>query len=264
MNNGFDNITITLSEFNSIHKFILDYYTANNITVDSFWESEVTGSNFYTIKYKDEIIGYFGIKQKTVLCLFNVFEKYRNRSQKIFETVKRYEEVMQALVPTGDEYFLSLCLDNYVRIEKQAYFSRYVDENKPSEIKNLEFILADVEKDAAILDICHDFLKDIIRDIKEKAEKPEIYIVKDGNEVIGFGVVEYHKIVTGYGSSGMIVREEYRRQGYGANILNGLKGIIKRKGYTAVSGCWYYNHNSLKTMESAGGYSKTRLLRIYF
>jgi uncharacterized membrane-anchored protein YitT (DUF2179 family) len=37
-----------------------------------------------------------------------------------------------------------------------------------------------------------------------------------------------------------------------------------RKGYTAVSGCWYYNHNSKKTMESAGGYSKTRLLKFYF
>jgi hypothetical protein len=62
----------------------------------------------------------------------------------------------------------------------------------------------------------------------------------------------------------MIVREEYRQKGYGANILNGLKNIVKTKGLIPISGCWYYNHNSKKTMESAGAYSRTRLLRFYF
>jgi len=62
----------------------------------------------------------------------------------------------------------------------------------------------------------------------------------------------------------MIVREEYRQKGYGANILNGLKNIVKADGKIPVSGCWYYNHNSRKTIESAGAFSKTRLLRFYF
>ena len=35
----------------------------------------------------------------------------------------------------------------------------------------------------------------------------------------------------------MIVREEFRQKGYGANILYRLKNIVELKGKTALSGC---------------------------
>ncbi|MDR3597359.1 MAG: hypothetical protein P4L60_21705 [Clostridium sp.] len=38
--------------------------------------------------------------------------------------VKYLEEVSEAFVPTGDEFLLSLCLDNFSNIQKQAYFTR--------------------------------------------------------------------------------------------------------------------------------------------
>jgi predicted acetyltransferase len=170
--------------------------------------------------------------------------------------------VKEALIATGDEFFISHAIDNYVKIEKQAYFSIFTEE-KPEKILDIKLELADIEKDEKILNICHDFLKDDIANIKKGMDE-EIYIVRYEDNVIGFGFIEYQKIVNIYASIGMIVREEYRQKGFGSNILNGLKNIVKEKGLQAVSGCWYYNHNSKKTMESAGAYSKTRLLRFYF
>jgi predicted acetyltransferase len=262
MNKVLNDIVIKKCTHENIIKYVSKYYNENKIIVDSFWEGHVKESNFYSIEYNQNIIGYFAINTETVLTLFNIFEQYRNVSQELFGLVKKYESVKEALIPTGDEFFMSHAIDSYVRIEKQAYFSIYT-EKEPEKILDIKLELANVEKDEEILNICHDFLKDEIVNIK-KGKDEEIYIARLKNDVIGFGVIDYQKIVNIYASIGMIVREEYRQKGFGSNILNGLRNIVKGKGLQAISGCWYYNHNSKKTMESAGAYSKTRLLRFYF
>jgi GNAT superfamily N-acetyltransferase len=262
MNKILNDIVIKKCTYENIMKYIFEYYKKNEIIVDSFWEGNVRESNFYTIEYNQNIIGYFAINKETVLILFNIFEQYRNISQELFEVIKKYESVKEALIPTEDEFFLSHAIDNYVKIEKQAYFSIYT-ENKPEKTLDIKLELANVEKDEEILNICYDFLEGEIVNIKKGIDE-EIYIARYENNVIGFGIIEYQKIVNIYASIGMIVCEEYRRKGFGSNILNGLKDIVKEKGLQAISGCWYYNHNSKKAMERARAYSKTRLLRFYF
>jgi len=262
MNKILSGIDIKKCNFEDIKTLVADYYINNGILVDSFWENHVRDGNHYKIMHENEIIGYFSINSETILVLFNVMEKYRNISQELFAIVKKYESIKEALIPTGDEFFISHAIDNYTKLEKQAYLSLYTDKN-PNKIIPVELKHADIEKDMETLELCHDFLKSEIENINKLIDE-EIYIAKHENNVIGFGIVEYQKIADIYASIGMIVREEYRQKGYGANILNGLKNIVKSKGKIPVSGCWYYNHNSRKTMESAGAYSKTRLLRFYF
>jgi len=262
MNKILNFVNIKKCDFEDIKTLVAEYYTNNKIIVDSFWESHVRDSNYYKIMYETEIIGYFSINTGTILVLFNVLEKYRNISQELFTIIKKFESIKEALIPTGDEFLISHAIDNYIKLEKQAYFSIYTDKN-PNEIIPIELKLADIERDTETLNLCHDFLKSEIENIHKLIDE-EIYIAKHENNVIGFGIIEYQKIVNIYASIGMIVREEYRQKGYGANILNGLKNIVKSKGKTPISGCWYYNHNSKKTMENAGTYSKTRLLRFYF
>ena len=248
--------------FRDIEKLVAEYYINNRIIVDSFWEGHIREGNHYKIMYQDNIVGYFSINKQTVLVLFYIFEEYRNISQELFTIIRKFESVKEALIPTGDEFFISHAIDNYIRIEKQAYFSMYSDKN-PKKIIPLELKLADIEKDIEILNLCHDFLNDIIEDSK-KVSGIEIYIVKHENTIIGFGIIHYQEIVNIYASIGMIVIEDYRQKGYGANILYQLSNIVKSKEKQAISGCWYYNHLSKKTTESAGGYSKTRLLKFYF
>jgi len=262
MNELLNNMKIEKCCFNDIKSLVAEYYIENRIIVDSFWETHVREGNFYKIVYNNSIVGYFSIYKETVLVLFNVLEKYRNISQELFIIIRKYESIKEALIPTGDEFLISHAVDNYKQVEKQAYFSIYIDKT-PEKIIPIELKLADIEKDSETLNICYDFLKGEIENI-QKSIDIEIYIAKHENEVIGFGIIEYQKIVDIYASIGMIVREEYRQKGYGGNILNGLRNIVKTKGKIAISGCWYYNHNSKKTMESAGAYSKTRLLRFYF
>ena len=115
MNKVLNNIIIKKCTFENIINYILNYYKENKITVDSFWETHVRESNFYKIEYDKNIIGYFAIHKETVLTLFNIFEYYRNVSDELFDIIKKYESVKEALIPTGDEFFISHAIDNYTK-----------------------------------------------------------------------------------------------------------------------------------------------------
>lgn len=252
-------------EWEEIHPFVERYLKDNRITVESFWEDHVMESNYYKVMCDDQMAGYFAIQDEETLVLFHIFDQYSDQSQALFARAKVYENVTNAMVATGDEYFLSHCIDSFSRIEKQAYFSIYTEKDIPVERqKKLSLRLADVEADLDTLKLSGDFLDGEIDKLREGVEHLQVYIVTCEGETIGFGVVEYGRVVRDIASIGMYVREQYRRQGFAANILRELKALVQGKGYRAFSGCWYYNHNSKKSMESAGAYSKSRLIRFYF
>jgi hypothetical protein len=249
--------------FEEIKERVRQYYTENRIIVDSFWEDHVLVSNIYKILVEGKTIGFFAIHQKQLLTLFNVETEYIHYSQELFNRVKHYEEVFEAFIPTGDELFLSLALDDFSKLEKQAYFS--VDSKRKIESTkiNQDFILtlAGVEYLELIKQLSDNFFGE---SLKYHLEAGHIYIGRLLNEVVGFGIIDYGRVVPHFASIGMIVRPEFRCQGMASNILISLKNVVNAKGLQPISGCWYYNHNSKKSVQSAGLCSKTRLLRIHF
>lgn len=257
------NIKFQNCSFEEIKEKVIEYYTNNRIIVDSFWEDHVLESNPYKILWDDKTIGFFAIHNKQLLTLFNIDKEYIHYSQEIFNKVKHYEEVFEAFVPTGDELFLSLALDDFSKLEKQAYFSidseRELDSSKIN--KNFILTLAEKEDIGLIKQYSEDFFEG---GLSSHVEANHIYIAKLLDEVVGFGIIEYGRVIPRYASIGMFVRPEYRCQGMATNILLSLKNIVISMGLQPISGCWYYNHNSIKSQQSAGMCSKTRLLRIGF
>lgn len=256
-------ITFQNCAFKEIKEKVSQYYTENHIIVDSFWEEHVLASSSYIILAEGKIIGFFAIHHKQLLTLFNLDIEYVNYAQELFNKAKHYEEVFEAFIPTGDELFLSLALDDFSKIEKQAYFSMDSQREIESYKVNKHFILTL----ATVGDI------DLIRQYSDNffeegliyhVEARHIYIARLLDEVVGFGIIDYGRVVPHFASIGMFVRAEYRCQGMATNILLSLKNLVHEKGLQPISGCWYYNHNSKKSAQSAGLCSKTRLLRIYF
>lgn len=258
-------ILLSPCEWQDIHEHVSRYIQEVNLTVESFWEDHVLNSNHYKMVVGDELVGWFSIHGGSTIVLFHVMEAYANFSAELFAKVKKYESVTNAMVVTGDEFFLSHAIDNYSKLEKQAYFAIYTE--KPLEDgKRLPITLrlADVFQDEETLKLGGDFLKGEIENIKNGLDVLKLYIVESDEDVVGFGVVQYGRVVSDIASIGMFVRESYRCKGYAGNILKSLKELVSSQGHRAFSGCWYYNHNSKKSMESAGAYTKTRLLRFYF
>jgi GNAT superfamily N-acetyltransferase len=56
--------------------------------------------------------------------------------------------------------------------------------------------------------------------------------------------------------------EKFRRQGVGTATIRLLIDECRRRGLRPVAGCWYYNHFSKKTLERAGMYTATRLVKV--
>lgn len=251
------------SNWNEIKEMTTKYYSENNILIDSYFEDHLLGSSHYQILSDDQMIGCFAIHKESMIVMFNLIEEFRNQSQPIFTEVKKMEQVTCAMVPTGDEFFISHCIDNFARLEKQAYFAIYIDKRIEKPFKPIELHLADVKKDREQLKLSKGFLDEEVIKIENGNEYESIYIVKLDCEVVGFGVIQTSSFLK-YASIGMYVCEDFRGQGIARSILHHLKLIVQEKGFIAVSGCWYYNHNSKKSMESAGAYSKTRLLKFHF
>lgn len=258
-------IKFTPCKWEEIHPYAEKYIKENNITVESYWEDHVLSSNHYKITCDKETAGYFAVNGGSTVVLFNVFAPYADQAQEIFHQVKKYEQIICAMVPTGDEFFMSHCLDNFARLEKQAYFAIYTEKEIPEERrKPLEFRAFDMERDIELLKQSGLFPDSEMDKVYNRVEHMEILIAEMNGEEVGFGVIEYGRVVKDIASIGMFVHERFRRQGIAANILQGLKHIVQGKGFRAFSGCWYYNHNSKKSIESAGAYTKTRLIKFYF
>lgn len=267
MNKYLSEINFINCQWSEISSFVSDYLIDYRITVESYWEDHILESKHYKMILNNDIIGYFSIHGGSTIMLFHVFSEYANVSQELFLQVKKYESVTGAMVVTGDEFFLSHCFDSFSRIEKQAYFSIYTDkEIELYKKKPITLRLADInnEKDVETFKLSGDFLDGEVQNIRNGLDELKIYIAQIDNNIVGFGVIQYGRILKNIASIGMFVREEYRQQAIAANILQGLKSIANEKGCSAFSGCWYYNHNSKKSMESAGAYSKTRMVRFYF
>lgn len=89
-------------------------------------------------------------------------------------------------------------------------------------------------------------------------------MLRENDEFLGVGVIVNNVIVKNCKGTGMFTNEKYRQKGVGRSIILPLKDICHAAGVTPIPGCWYYNHNSKRTLESAGYVTKTRLLNVEF
>jgi len=252
--------------FEALKPMIAENIMGNRVTVDSFWEQHIIDSNHYAIQEGAETVGYFCIHNAKTITGFYLNDSHTQHGKALFEQIKRYEQVTNAMVATGDEIFLSHCVDNYARLEKQAFFSIYRDQ-APDDFQRvpLNFRRVSTKDDLELLKLAGDFFAEEPLDrLFDEGFHYRIYAVYDQEELVGFGVVETGRVLQGIASVGMYVMEDKRLRGYGKNILRQLCEMMTEEGFNCRSGCWYYNHNSLKSMEAAGAYSKTRLLRFYF
>lgn len=246
--------------FSEIQEFVNEYQVLLSSPMDSFLEDHVIESEHFLITIDENKIGYFSIHNKTLLTQFYINKDHRYLSQEIFFKVKKMQNICYAFASTGDEFFLSHALDDYKSIEKQAYF--FKDSGVLIEKEKIDNSLS-----IKVAEICDtdEILKesgDFFDNVNESILNEEIYIIRKENDIVGFGIIEKGIIMKGYASIGMYTVERFRQNGIGRNILLLLKEIVYNNNMKPLAGCWYYNHNSKKTLESAGMYSDTRLLKI--
>lgn len=250
------------SGINELGCLINEYTDSLSSPIDSFLEDHILDSVFYKIQNEDEIIGYFSIYKEILLIQFYIIDNKLKYSQEIFKEVRDVFPVEKAFIPTCDELFLSLIVESEKNIENQAYFfqdCREIDvENKV--YRNGEFRLANFDDIGIIKEVSGNFFDDIEKHVKND----QLFVFIEENILLGVGIIEEGRLLKGYSSIGMFTNENYRKKGIGRTILIKLKKYCYDNNTIPIAGCWYYNINSKRTLESAGMITKTRLLNITF
>lgn len=249
-------------KLSDLQEFMSEYLVSLSSPMDSFLEDHILQSEHFFIAADDKKVGYMSIHNNEQLTQFYLVKGCRSLGQEIFFKAKRMGNIRYAFVSTADEFFLSHALDEYKTIEKQAYFFKdsRASIEKDSMDNTLGIKLAESSDAEDILKNSEDFFDNLYESIKGK----KVYIITRENDITGFGIIEKGNIMKECASIGMYTVERFRQRGIGRSILLMLKAIVYQNNLIPIAGCWYYNHNSKKALESAGMYSDTRLLKIHY
>jgi GNAT superfamily N-acetyltransferase len=214
-------------------------------------------------------------------------------AQEAFFAARRLEFVREALVATCDESFLSLCLDDHKEVVKQAYFFQSVGgsgsrppiqsrgdrpdregaasaevggvpfetHGKQTAADAVSYRLMNASEFQLVRDHSDDFFEE---SLSRQLDAGRIHGGFLGDEPVAFGIIEPGGIRKDVASIGMFTKPTHRRRGFGRATLLYLSRRCRERDLEPVAGCWYYNHLSKKTLESAGFITKTRYLRIRF
>lgn len=233
--------------------------------VDDFWEEHILNAQFYEIDGDENQLGFFTIYGSEKITQLYLIDSCLNLAQPVFQRVLKEYEVKTAFAATCDELFLSLCLDFHRKVELQACFFDGTAENavrEPEFDRSCLFRIPARELET-VKALTGDFF-DFVTEKDLQAGSIELYRLRKDGETLGFGIYRPNRLVTRCASIGMITMEPYRRRGVGRSLQLHLADLCRERGLIPVSGCWYCNRNSKRTIESAGRYSRTRLLNILF
>jgi len=169
------------------------------------------------------------------------------------------EQVGSAFVPTCDEFYLAHALDDYRRLAKQAYFFATPPAGSEGAATDQFSMRPMALQDA-------DFVRQESGDFFEHLERQiaagELFVTLQGDEPAGFGVLVNSTLYEDVASIGMYTIERFRQTGVGTATIAMLIDECRRRSLRPVAGCWYYNHRSRRTLQRAGMYSPTRLLKV--
>ena len=227
--------------------------------IDSFLEDHILASNHYRIVVAGETAGFASIHEERLITQFALAEPYRRSGQALFAELRQMEQVRSAFVPTCDEFFLAHALDDYRRLAKQAYFFA-TPPDVGEAVATDRYTMRPAAMDDA--DLVRQESGDFFAHLERQIAAGELFVTQHGEESVGFGVLVKSALYEDVASIGMYTIERFRQARVGTATIAMLIAECRRRSLRPVAGCWYYNHRSRRTLERAGMYSSTRLLKI--
>jgi len=250
--------------FEVIGDAIRAHVTSLPSAIDAYLEDHILESNHYRILAGGQQAGFASIHGERLITQFALAETFRHRGQEAFAALRRMEQAQAAFVPTADEFFLAHALDEYRSLTKQAYFFTTSAQRRP-QLAEIHGTLQPARHDdiPAIQQESGDFFG-TAESIERFVAQGSLYRTLREEALVGFGLLVQTALQAQVASIGMYTIDRFRQQGIGTTTIRLLIEECERRGLRAVAGCWYYNHASKRTLERAGMYAPTRLLRIEF
>lgn len=246
--------------FAAVAPEIREHFATLTSATDAYFESHVLSSRHYRIVVDGTRVGFASVHEAQLITQFSLRPNYRHFGQVAFANLRTLEQVEAAFVPTCDEFYLAHAIDDYQELAKQACFFALAEDRALPPPANTRLRHATVEDIPMIQDDSGDFFGPL----ESVIDKGELFVTERDGAVAGFGILEMSALQEATASIGMFTIERYRRESVGRATIALLIEECARRRLHPVAGCWYYNHASKRTLEAAGMFSPTRLLRIAF
>ncbi len=253
------------SSFVSLQPLFDAYLQTLTGATDGFWEANLLHAEHYSIKpaADEALIGGFALQDGERLTWFYLKPGYLHLAQTIFQQILADFSVRSAYVATADPLLLAMALDFHQQIQLQAYFFEPDLQRlaaKPAFAKAcLQQVTAtelDQEPEAKRF---YELQPNLLLDGSHR-----LYRLVFEGETLGYGHIERLQLLQDGYDIGNLVLEQHRQKGVGRSLLQHLTQLVIAEGNRPIVGCWYYNQLSKRTIESAGFYSRSRLLNVLF
>lgn len=243
------NFTLIESNLSEISDMLESYKSGLAYPMDSYCDEKLYESVIYRIVHDGADIGYIGII-KDELRLFHVLPIYFKYAPDALEYCISQKEIRRVNILTQDSLLVSLIAEWDFKIEKEAcYFIDAVRQEKPHvKADRAQFRTACVADMPAILKETGDFFDKL----EERINAQTIFVLEDGNALMGCGIVDPGRLFTDCVSIGMITCREHRQKGVAQTILWNLKEWAYSHNLKPIAGCWHYNVLSRRSLEAAG------------
>ena len=224
--------------------------------IDSYLEDEMFNSDLYEILLDNKTVGYYAIVAET-LNYFYVSKPYYVKAPNIFEDVINKHRIKKVMVISNDPQMNVLLVEWDYEIERAGCFfiDSEEDVDKSNKIPNAVFRVANINDIERIYNVCGDFFDEPsggFQTLEDRIKADTIFILEESNILYGCGIIEKQAVLKHYTSIGMFTNPNYRKLGVAKTILLSLKDWVYKNNLIPVSGCWYYNTLSRKSLESAG------------
>lgn len=232
---------------------------------DDFWEAHILSAQLYRICTDGRDVGCIAVQGGERATLFDLETAHRNDARALLDQAIAELGVRRAFVPTCDEAFLTLCLERMTSVAPQACL---FDGAQAHDVRQARFdrscmrrITPDELERANRL--TGDFFRDDATPASLREGRQLIYALEQAGRTLGYGIIVPLRTRPLW-ACGMVTLPEHRRRGVGRSIQLHLGDICREYGFTPVSGCWYHNTLSRRTIESAGRPCTTLLLDVRF
>jgi len=236
-------------------------YTDRVGLVDTYWENQILSAAVFSLRADGEEIGFCSyLEKERALTSFYISDPLFPCSQRVFSQTLSIFRPSLAYLVSGDEPFLSLCLDVGARLAAHGYFFRDSEHlTAPPEFP-AERILPAGERDLKDLLATH-FYGDL-----QDPENPLFVLRDETGAFLGTGHIAtwMQKLGKSWGAVGMYTAPEHRGKGVGRSIILALKARTLEMGLSPIAGCYVTNEASRRTLESCGFVMGARYIKAFF
>ena len=223
---------------------------------DSFLEESILKNQMIAIYHENLLIGYANI-EGDLLFSFHVLLSHYSHAPAALENLIQAYQLRSVLALTSDPLLMSLLFEwDYAVKERLGCF--FADQGRLAkpQIKAANPLFRQaVESDIpAILQSTEDFFDNIADRVRQQT----IFLLEDGAELLGCGIMEKSKFFSNCVSIGMVTPKKHRQKGVAQTILWHLKEYAYGLQLQPIAGCWYYNVLSRKSLEAAGLIAATK------